>query len=352
MQRRQSAGSPPAHPWLIPPVHETNRQPSAWHQLQKDGLYIAVTAYSFSLARPLPATYAAPMVHGPTPRLTCSPTTSIESTGYPVTPNHDDTFTFGVLDGHLSLFKNSSEVWEESKDADCDPFGILVADAGIPTSPSPSLLSGMDLLGDTIPPPLPEVTAASIQLESRQITVARRASFLDFPSPPTPVPNRRMTLGDSRSISGNLPVPTVTLPSHPSLGASHECLPQPTRLSQSGALPRRSTLPPSALRPDKLRGSNELTTSFQPWEARGSAVTRTDPPEVPSLPRTSSSLLGPGNAGYNVSSTIRRPRQQEASDTFTSFIDMSVSEPTLSKSRIHKLFSGIFGRLKLRSNRH
>ena len=108
-----------------------------------------------------------------TPRL--SPTTSIESTDSLVTPNHSTASTFAddcavSEDGpnaHGLPLKNASEVWEEFDGVDCDPLGIPVADAGIPPSPSSSLLSGIDLLGDTAPPPLPEAPAGPTRLESK-----------------------------------------------------------------------------------------------------------------------------------------------------------------------------------------
>jgi len=301
------------------------------------------------------------MTHDPTPPL--SPTTSIESTDSLVTPNNSDTSTFvdncavseGVIDGHLALFKNSSEVWEEFESAGCDPFGVAVADAGIPISPSSSLLSGIDLLGETTPPPLPEVTAAPVRSGSHQIAVPRRASVFDFPSPPVFVPNRRMTLAVPRSISGSPPM-EVSLVSRPCLGASHECIPQPIRHSQSSVLQRWSTLPPAAFHPDKRRGSNELVINKAPGTLRTRAaehaVTRANPPMVPSLPTVVTPSSRPGPAGYDVHSPIRRSRRPEASDTFTSFMDMSATESALSKSGVHKLFSKIYGSLKSRNKRH
>ena len=120
------------------------------------------TSFPGPPAHPLLATHA-PMAHDTTPRL--SPTISIGSTDSLVTPNHSDTSTFiDVNEGTLDdlFLRNSSEVWEDFKD---DPFrtnlGIRITDAGIPPSPSPSLLSGMDLLEDTTPPPhLPDTTGA------------------------------------------------------------------------------------------------------------------------------------------------------------------------------------------------
>jgi len=287
------------------------------------------------------------MTHDQTRRL--SPTTSIESTDSLVTPNHSDTSTFvdcvvneDVLDGHFSLFKNSSEVWEEFKDGH-DPFEIHVADAGIPISPSSSLLSGIDLLGDTSTPPLPEVA------------VPRRASLFDFPSPPIPVPDLRTRIGEFNPINGG-PL-AVSLGSHPSPGASHECLAQPIRHPRPSALHRWSTLPPTVYHPDKRRGSIELvaakaTGTFLTRAAKG-AVTSADVPVVPvrSLSFVAIPSSSPRPAGYDVPSPVRRSKQ-ESSDPFTSFIDMSANKHTLSTSRVHKLFSKIAGGFKPRSKRH
>jgi hypothetical protein len=292
------------------------------------------------------------MIYNPTPRL--SPTTSIESTDSLVTPNYSDTSTFvdsvvseDVPEGHFFLFKNSSEVWEEFEDAGYDPFETKVADAGIPISPSSSLVSGIDLLGDTSPP-LPEPTRS----ESHQAAVPRHASLFDFPSPPILVPNPRMRIGELGPINGSSQM--VSLVSHPNHGASHECLAQPIRHSRSSALHRWSTLPPAVDHPDKRRGSIELTTSkatgtFLTRAAKG-AIICTDVP-VRSLPFVAIPSLSPRPADYDVPSPVRRPRQ-EASDTFTSFIDMSANKSTLSASRVHKLFSKIAGGLKSRSKRH
>jgi len=298
------------------------------------------------------------MAYDPTPRL--SPTTSLESTDSLVTPNHSDTFTFvddcavgeGVPDGHF-LFKNSSEVWEEFKDAGCDPLGIPrdVADAGIPMSSSSSLLSGVDLLGDT---PLPVLLEVPIPLgpDPHQVAVPRCASLFDFPSPPVLVPDRRMTMRESRPISGSPMM--VNLASHPASGQgkSHESLPQQIRHSQS-ALQHWSTLPSPAVHPDKRRGPNELVTSdatytrtFRTWAARDT-VTRGDPPVVPRVPSFSTLPLGPGHT-HDVSLPFRRSKKQEASDRFTSFIDMSPHESAPFESRIHRLFSKISGSFKSR----
>jgi hypothetical protein len=175
-----------------------------------------------------------------------------------------------------------------------------------------------------------------MQLGSHQMAAPRRISSFDFPSPPIPVPNRRMTgtFGEPGSISGGAPV--VSLISHPSLGASHECLPQPIRRSQTGAMRRWSTLPSEAFHPDNRWGPTELVTN------RSTEL----------FPRMPSPSI-PGDAGSDMpSSPIRRSRRQEPSDTFTSFMDMSVNKPTLSKSRVYHFFSRVSGRLKSRSKRH
>ena len=296
------------------------------------------------------------MAYDPTPRL--SPTTSLDSTDSLVTPNHSDTSIFiddravseDVPDGHFLLFKNSSEVWEEFKDVGCDPLGTLVADAGIPMSSSSSLLSGIDLLEDTSPPLLPEVAAAPIPPESHQVVVPRRASLFDFPSPPILVPDRRTTMRESRSISGN-PL-MVSLVSHPAQGTSHECLPQPIR--HSSALQRWSTLPSPAFDPDNRRRSSELVTSntactrtFRTWAA-GGAVTRGDPLVVPFVSTLPSSGPRPAGRAHDVLSPLRRLKPQKASDKFTSFMDMSPDESTLSESRIDKIFSKISSSFKSR----
>ena len=296
--------------------------------------------------RPLPATHVAPMAHDPTPRL--SPTTSIESTDSLVTPNHSDTSTFadecavsdGILDGHNFLFKNSSEVWEEFKGVGHDPFGIPVADAGIPASPSSSLLSGIDLVEeDTAPSPLPEVTTASIRLGSRRTAVARHASSFDFPCPPILVSHQRETFGESRPICGNLPM------------VGH---PRPTRFSRLSTEKRWSTLPSADVHPNKHRGSNELVTSRSAGTFRTRAVKRAiaDPPTISSLLLAATSPSLPGDGGYGPPPAARRSRRREAPDTFASFMDMSVNEPTLSKSRVHNFLSKITGKLKPHSKRH
>lgn len=282
-----------------------------------------------------------------TPRL--SPTTSIESTDSLVTPNHSTTSTFAdnyalsedILDAHALPLKNASEVWEEFDGVGCDPLGIPVADAGIPASPSSSLLSGIDLLGDTAPPPLPEAPAPSTRLESKMAS-SRHVSLFDFPSPPIPIPNRRMTLQGapgSGSINGT-PL-MVSLP-----GAFHECPPLPISRSPSRVLRRWSTLP----HPDKRRGSNELVTSKSTDSFQTRSVKRavTDPPMVPGLPFVAISSFVPGDSWCEGPSPVRRSRRQEPSDTFTSFMDMSVNESTLSKSRVYNFLSKISGRLKLR----
>ena len=330
------------------PVQRTSVIRNGLHKVAR---YITLVVSSFPPHAP-PAIHAAAMTHSPTPRL--SPTSSIESTDSLVTPNYSDTSTFvdcvvseDVPGGHFLLFKNSSEVWEEFKDAGYDPFEIQITDAGIPISPSSSLLSGIDLLGDTSPPPLPEVTAVLTRPGSHQVTVPHRASLFDFPSPPILVPNLRTRTEEFNPISV----------SHPSLGASHDCLAQPTHHPRSSALHRWSTLPSAVYHPDKRRGSIELVTSkatgtFLTRAAKG-AITCTDVPVAPvrSLPFVAIPSLSPRPAGYDVPSPARRSRQ-EASDTFTSFIDMSANKPTLSTSRVHKLFSKIAGGLKSRSKRH
>ena len=299
------------------------------------------------------------MTHCPTPPLSLA--TSIGSTDSLVTPNHSDSSTFAdddcvlsesVTHDQFSLFPNSSEVWEEFKDADCDPFGIPVADAGIPISPSSSLVSGIDLLGDTSLPLLPEVTAVPIRPGSHP------ASLFDFPSPPVFIPNRRMAaMWGSRPISGS--PSTVSLASHPHVGASHDSLPQPIRRSKSSASRRWSALPSAALHPDKCNaGSNELVASRATGASRTRAarhaVTCTNPPVASHLPfaRVSALLLGPGSRGRDVPSPVRSSGRQDPSDAFTSFIDMSTNEPTLSTSRVHKLFSKFSNSLKSRSRYH
>ncbi|KAF9650904.1 hypothetical protein BDM02DRAFT_3127410 [Thelephora ganbajun] len=292
-----------------------------------------------------------------------SPTTSIESTVSLVTPNHSEASIFvddcagseGVFDGHLMLFKNS-EVWEEFKDSGCGPLSIPVPDTGIPVSPSSSLLSGIDLLEDTALLLLPEVTAAPIRSESHLVAVPRRASLFDFPSPPILVSNPRTTTKEPRPTSGS--PPTVSLVSYPCLGTSHGCISQPNRHSQSNALQRWSTLPPTVFYRDKRRGSSELVTSKATGpgtfktRAIESAVTCKNPHVVPALPFATTSPFSPRVAGYDLSSPVRGSRRQETSDLFTSFIDMSVPEPAFSKSRVHKLFSQISGSLWPRSKRH
>ena len=276
------------------------------------------------ILHPPPATHALVMSHGPTPPL--SPTTSIESTDSLVTPNPstfvDCAVHEGVPDDHFFLFKNSSEVWEEFRDAGCDPFGIPFADAGIPTSPSSSsLLSGIDLLGDT---------SLTTRAEPDQVAVPRRASWFDFPSPPIFVPDRKIT--PAGSISGNPPV--VNLVSYPSRSTSHEHLAQPTRHSQISPLQRWDTLPPVALHPDK-RQPNGLTT-------KGTTV------QAPNLSSAAASSLTLGP----IPSPVRRSRRRKTSNTFTSFIDMSANEPALSASRVHKLFSKISGGFKFHNKHH
>lgn len=314
-----------------------------------------------SLFSPAPAIHATVMTYNPTPRL--SSTTSIESIDSLMTPNYGDTSTFvddfavneGVPDSHFFLFKNSSEVWEEFKGAGCDPFGISVADAGIPISPSSSLLSGIDLLGDTSSPPLPEVTAVPIRSGSHQMAIPRRASLFDFPSPPTLVPNRRiMRMGGPKSISGSPPI-QLSLASHPSRGTSHE---QPIRHSKHSALQRWSTLPSVAFHPDTRRESIELVTNkaTDMFQTRASkcAFTGTDAPVAPvsNLPFVAISSLSLRPAGYDVPSPVHHSRRRKVSDTFTSFIDMSANTPTLSTSRVHKLFSKISSGLRSRGKRH
>jgi hypothetical protein len=278
------------------------------------------------------------MAHDPTPPL--SPAISIGSTDSLVTPNHSDTSTFvDVSEGTLddSFLRNPSEVWEDFKD---DPFstglGIQIADAGIPPSPSPSLLSGMDLLEDTTPPPhLPDAS-----VRTRRTAGPRRVSSFDFPSPPILVLNKRMTrtFRESASINGNPPV--IGLVSHPGFRASHDCLPQPTRISQPSASQHWSIPPSATFHPD--RGSrpffaSKSTGTLLSWPANHAATDR---------------LLDPGDAGHAMPSPARHSKRQETPDGFTSFIDMSVNEPTLSTSRIHRLFSKLSGRLKSRNGRH
>lgn len=290
------------------------------------------------ILHPPPATYALVMSLGPTPPL--SPTTSIESTDSLVTPNPstfvDCAVHEGVPDDHFFLFKNSSEVWEEFRDASCDPFGIPFIDAGIPTSPSSSsLLSGIDLLADT---------SLAAQVESDQVAVPRRASWFDFPSPPIFVPDRRiMPTGESRSIGGNPPAV-----SYPSRSASHEHLAQPTRHPLISPLQRWGTLPSVALHPDKRKPNglttNKTTSTFLTRVAEGAVAPVL---QAPNLPFAAASSLTPGP----IPSPVRRPRRRKTSNTFTSFIDMSANEPALSTSRVHKLFSKISGGFKFH-NKH
>lgn len=300
-----------------------------------------------------------------TPRL--SPATSIESTDSLATPNCSDVSTFaddcavneGI--GHDSLFKNASEVWEEFEDTGCDLLGTLVADAGVPSSPPSSLLSGIDLLGDATSLPLPEVVPPSRRSGARQMASLRHISSFDFPSPPIPIPGRRMTFGPvdpAGSTTCGIP-PMVSLVSQPNFGESHECLPWPIRRSQPSTASesqRRSTLPASAaFQPDKRRRSTEFVTSrstdtFQTRAAEHAA----DPPVTmaPSLPFATIPSFVPGDAGYDVQSPACHSIRQESSEEFTSFMDMSVNESALSGSRVYNFFSTFPGRFKSRCKRH
>lgn len=307
--------------------------------------------------RSLPPTYPTLMVHDLTPPL--SPTTSVESTSFPVTPTCSHTPTFvndratdeGVFEGHFGFLKNSSEEWEECKDADYDPSSVTVADPGILISPSSSLLSGLDLLGGTTVPPLPEITNVHVRPRSHQITAPHNESPLDFPPPPTLVPNRRPSFGKSRPISGK---PLAVSPfSHPGLAASYEYIPQPAPCSKSSTLQRRwSALPPAEFHPYSRRGSSEFVTAKGTgavW-ARPTPDTHLDTPVAPHVPTLPTPHASP--RFRDEPAPPSRSRRKENSDPFTSFMDMSTTNSTLSKSRVQKLFSKISGGFKTRSKRH
>ena len=302
---------------------------------------------------PFPVTYPALMLHDMTPPL--SPTPSVESTNSPATPidAHIPTFVDdreGTSECRFAPFKNSSEVWEEPKDVGYDPPGVTVADPEIFISPSSSLLSGLDLLGGVTPPPLPEVTSIPIRSRSHQTSALHNESFLDFPSPPTFVSNRETSFWGSRQI-GSL---TVSPLSHPGLAAPCDSVPQSTYPPQSNALRRRwSALPPAEFHPDNRRRSSECVTApgTDTFWTRA-AVTHTDAPAVPCEPFLATSHPSPCGGPHGKPPPRRRQKRQEKSDPFESFIDMSVTGPALSTSRVHRLFSKISGGLKLRSKRH
>ncbi|KAF9792949.1 hypothetical protein BJ322DRAFT_1032299 [Thelephora terrestris] len=306
--------------------------------------------------RPHPPTCPTLRVHDLTPPL--SPTTSVESSSFPVTPTHLHTPTFGndcaesesVFEGRFGLLKNSSEVWEESKHADYDdPSSVTVADPGILISPSSSLLSGLDLLGGTTAPPLPEVTEAPTRSRSHQTSKPHDETPSDFPPPPTIVPNRRSSFGKSRPISTR--PATVSPFSHPGLAASYECIPQQSHCPQPSTLQRRwSALPPVDFHPysSRSRGSSEFVTAQDigtVWSTRPTnhpdrhLNTPVVTPRVPTIPASRAS------PGFRDEPSPFRNSRRKDSEPFTSFIDMST------KSRVQKLFSKISGGFKPRSKR-
>lgn len=290
------------------------------------------------------------MVHDMTPPL--SPTSSIGSTNSSTTPIDARTPTLvdnltmpgeRAFEGRFALFKNSSEVWEEFKDVGSDSCSVTVADPEILISPSSSLLSGLDLLGDATSPPLPEATAAPTRSRSHQ--TVDNETILDFPSPPAFVLARGTSVWESPLIGkGSL---TASPLSHPGLALSCDSIPQPTHYPQFSTLRRCwSTLPPAESYPNNRRRSSErVSTNDTDTFWAGAAVTNTDTPVVPRGPFPTASHHGPGDGLLEPSR--RRPKQQEP-DPFESFIDMSVTESTLSTSRVHKLFSKI---LKSRGKR-
>ena len=301
-----------------------------------------------------PVTYPTLMAHEMTPPL--SPTSSVGSTNSPATPIGTHTPIFvdgrttseGASDGRFTLFKNSSEEWEEFKDVDHDSSSVTVADLEILISPSSSLLSGLDLLGGGTPPPPPEVAADPVRPRCHQMPVPRSDSFLDFPSPPTLVPNRTTSFGESRPIGkGSL---TVSPLSNPSLAVSCDSIPQSTPYPQSSALRRRwSALPPVEFDTDNRTRSSKGTNTF-PTRA---AVPHVDTPAVPSqLPFFAAPRPGPGDRPRDDPSPRCRQKRREKPDPFNSFIDMSVTEPALSTSRVHRLFSKISGGFKPRRKHH
>lgn len=317
--------------------------------------------------RPLPTTHPLIMVHDLTPPL--SPRSSIGSADSAVTPVSPHTPLFvddrskDVFDGHFTVFKNSSEEWEESKDADYDFSIVTVADPGILISPSSSLLSGIDLLGEIAEPPLPEATkvpTSSRSHQTSQTTVPRNESFFDFPSPPALVPNRKTSFEESRPITGTGSRLVANPLSHPGMAASCECISQPSRTSQSGGVRRWSTLLPTEFHPYNSRASGEVVSSRAVGTSSTRAIERTitHPPERPAAAPTRTPLFtpshsGPGDGFYGAPSPRHhRPKRQEQSEPLTSFMDMSVTKSALSKSRVHKLFSKISGGLKPRSKRH
>ena len=289
------------------------------------------------------------MVHEITPPP--SPTSSVESTGSPTTPIDayiptfvdDRTTNEGSSEGRFTLFKNSSEEWEEFKDVDYDSSGVTVADPGILISPSSSLLSGLDLLGGPTPPPLPEATPAP-----------HNESFLDFPSPPaTFVSNRGASFVNSRSI-GKGPLMVSPLSQYPGPAVSCDSIPQSTHYPQSNALRRRwSALPPEEFHPYNHRRPNEGATAqgAGTFRARAAVTHINYTPTVPLVPFLAASNPGPGDGLHDEPPPRRHPKRQEGCDPFESFIDMSVTKSALSASRVQKIFSKISGGLKPRSKR-
>jgi hypothetical protein len=290
--------------------------------------------------RPHPVTYPALMVHDMTPPL--SPTSSVGSTNSPATPIDVHTPIFvgdRTSEGRFTHFENSSEVWEEFKDIGHDSSSVTVADPEILISPSSSLLSGLDLLGGGT---VPEVTAVPVRQRSQQTAAPHRESFLDFPSPPTLVPDRRTSFGECRPIGKGLLMASPL--SNPSLAVSCDSIPQSTLYPQSSALRRRwSTLPPVEFHPDNRPRSTERVTDKGTdtfWTLRA-AVPDIDTPVV----------SRPGDGVYDQPSPRSRSKRREKTDAFESFIDMSVTESALSASRVQRLFSKISGGFKPRSKR-
>ena len=289
-----------------------------------------------------------------------SPTSSVGSTNSPVTPidDHSPTCVYdrsvseGPSRGRPALFNSSSEVWEEFKDVGHSSSTVAVADPGILISPSSSLLSGLDLLGGAAPPPLPRVAAVPTRSLPRQIRVQHNESFLDFPSPPALVSNRRKSWGISGLIGkGSLMVRPL---SNPSLAVSCDSIPQPTHYPPFSPLKRRwSALPPVEFYLDNRARSNDRVTADGPDSFSTSpVVTHRDIPVVSCVPLFAPPNSGPSDGPYDEPSPRRRPKRQEKSDPFESFIDMSVKESAFSVSRVHRLLSKISGSLKPRSKRH
>ena len=238
-----------------------------------------------------------------------------------------------------------------SKDADYDPSSVTVADPGILISPSSSLLSGLDLLGGSTLPP--EVTDVPKRTRSHQMTIPLNESFLDFPSPPTLVPNRGPSFGESRLI-GERPLRVSPL-SNPTLAASYECIPQSSRYSQFSTSQRRwSALPPVEFHLDSHKESSEFVPTkgtVRSWVTERPDAHR-GTPTVRRKPFLATSHAGPGDGFYDEPPRRGPQRRKGKPEPFTSFIDMSTKESALSKSRVHKFFSKISCGLKPRSKRH